>query len=92
MVFPAALRRKSAIPLKVALWAAIAVATWAQLQEPSVANFGSVDGQVIDAATGAPVRKATLTLWREHDSFHRTTAPVREARLSFRMCRPVNMW
>jgi hypothetical protein len=75
MVFPAALRRKSAIPLKVAFWAAIAVATWAQLQEPSVANFGSVDGQVIDAATGAPVRKATLTLWREHDPFHRTTAP-----------------
>jgi hypothetical protein len=75
MAFPAALRQKSAIPLKVAFWATITVAAWAQVQEPNAANLCSVEGHVIDAATSAPVRKATLTLWREHDSFHRTTAP-----------------
>lgn len=66
-------RQMSGMPLKVAFWAMIAVAAAAQGQEANSANLGSLAGQVIEVTTGAPVRKATLTLSRSDNPARRTT-------------------
>jgi hypothetical protein len=51
--------------LRLLIWGVVALSAPAQMLKPEPASLCSMEGQVVDAATGAPVRKARLTLWRD---------------------------